>query len=159
MFPLDSETGKPWSASSIKMLTERFSAEADAELRARDTKLSGGVLCEANGYKCYVPDSNGRYVVDQSLSRIRHTGRERRLLRNKKMAEFCLEPKSEAEFIKTHVLGDKRIQGLQRWINTPEQATSVASVVDFERTDYPTDRTEPIKRRPGRPRKEAFAST
>ena len=154
MFPLDSETGKPWSASSIAMLTERFKSEADAELRKRDAERSGGEISAKNGYKVYMPDDNGRYVVDQRLRQLRHTGRERRLLHNRKMAEFCLEPKSEAEFIKTHVLGDKRRRDLQRWIDEPVvPARRESELPQAPRNEFEIE--PPPKRRRGRPRREA----
>jgi len=157
MFPLDSETGKAWSSDSVKMLTDKFSSEADAELRARDEERSDGVLCAKNGYKAYVADSNGRFVIDAGLSKLRHTGRERRLLRNRKMAEFCLTATSEAEFIRTHVLGDKRMQGLRRWLDEPE--SDPKEPVALPRISESVSEPEPLKRRPGRPRKASFAVT
>lgn len=161
MVPLDSETGNAWSEASVKMLTEKLKSEADAELRKRDEERSEGRLSAANGYKVYAPDSNGRFAVDPLLRSLRHTGRERRLLLNRKMAEFCMEPKSEAEFIKKHVAGDRRIQGLRRWLDGSEDAKAarpepvLPGVVSEPSSDEETPR---LKRRPGRPRKVLLAA-
>lgn len=158
MSPLDQKTGGSWSSRSVGALTARFTREADAELRARDTERSGGVLCAENGYKCYGEDSNGRFVVDHSLSRMRHTGRDRRLLRNRKMAEFCLEPKSESEFVESHILGDLRRAHLLNVIEQAKSGETAARTADIPPS--PGDAVvgrPPRKRGPGRPRKDQFA--
>lgn len=150
MVPLDLD-GKAWSKSSVDMLTEKIRAEVDAELRARD--VSRGLSAE-NGYKAYVSDSNGRYVVDQELARNKHTGRERRLLCAKRMAEFCMEPQSEAEFLKSYVMGDKRKQGLQKWIDRADEEIPTASPrVELQSQPLDNAADGQVRRGPGRPRK------
>lgn len=95
MLLLDTVTGNPWKPENANVMLQRIKAEVTTELRARDVSLSGGRINEAGGYKITVPDDAGRLRADHELQRIRHTGRESRLLREKRWTKFCSTPQPQ----------------------------------------------------------------
>lgn len=138
MLPIDTNTGKAWSATSVKVAHDAICAGCLNDLRKRDAGFGIG----EDGKVYYDPESEegkpGRYVVDEEKARAKHTGGEYVALIRARWATFCGEPRDEAEFIKRHRLDDR----------TAKIAQFVGAAKDIE-ASIPADKP---KRSPGRPR-------
>lgn len=153
MLLLDTVTGKPWKPENANVMLQRIKAEVTTELRARDVSLSGGRINEASGYKITTLGDDGRLRADHELQRIRHTGRESRLLRDKRWTEFCATPQPQDEFMEKLASKERKTR-----IADANAAYDVDFTEEAGKKEKPVviPEPEPVaeappKRQPGRP--------
>ncbi|KKM76398.1 hypothetical protein LCGC14_1380540 [marine sediment metagenome] len=105
MQPIDSVTNHPWSPKNSRLMLEQIKDEVRAELRARDASRgipqlkdvhddNGVKIGEKDNFQVYKDDGKV-YAVDQHLASLKHSGRENRLMVQRRWAQFCSEPRDE----------------------------------------------------------------
>lgn len=105
MQPIDSVTGRPWSSENSSLALEQIKDEVRSELRARDASRgipqrkdvlddNGVKIGEKENFQVYKDDGKV-YAVDQHLASLKHSGRENRLMVERRWAQFCAEPRDE----------------------------------------------------------------
>lgn len=151
MSPIDTTTGKEWSREATRALGRHLREEAIAELRARDS--ANGIPDDG---KVYAIADGGGYIVDRNLATLKHKGQESQNAVLHKVATFCSEPQSELEFMRERGLTERqrKLAAMKDRAQTrpQSQATATAKRDDERPAEIPIQ-----ARRPGRPRKQAFA--
>ncbi len=120
--PIDPETKKEWPMDAIRQVQAKFWKDAEDELNAIDEERSGGRLCADNGYKVThvvgesidkLGNKTMKLAVSDELSRLKHSGKDRRRLFTTKWTAFLREPLPLAG-LTTLVLQDEREDEIKR---------------------------------------------
>ena len=155
---------KLWGASAARAKFQNIRQGAIADLRARDE--ANGITA-ANGWRAYREETNtpggpGRFVADPHLSRLKHTGRDVRLLTASRWATFCESPQDEVSFAKEDFSIRRKEQiaklhkrGASVDLRTEAQKLAPTATVATVTTSTPTVELEPVSlpaKRRGRPK-------
>lgn len=106
MRPIDSVTKRIWDGDNCNVIMDQIRREVDAELRARDVHRGipefkdifdddGVKIGVKPNFQVYVDDGKAHFAIDRHLASLRHTGRERRLMIQRRWLQFCAEPRDE----------------------------------------------------------------